>query len=69
MCRNHIHGDNGSECTAKWVREWLERVGVETLCIEPGSPWVKGYVESFNGMLQEELLGRQVFDTLLEANH
>ena len=59
--------DNGSEFTAKCVREWLGRVGVKTLFIEPGSPWENGYVESFNGKLRDELLAREAFDTLLEA--
>ena len=35
--------------------------------IEPGSPWKDGYIESFNGKLQDELLNREIFDTLLEA--
>ena len=35
--------------------------------IEPGSPWENGYVESFNGKLRDELLNREIFDTLLEA--
>ena len=43
----HIRSDNGSEFTAKCVREWLGWVGVKTLFIEPGSPWENGYVESF----------------------
>jgi len=64
---DHIRSDNGSEFTAKRVREWLERVGVKTLYIEPGSPWENGYVESFNGKLRDELLAREVFNTLLEA--
>ena len=51
---DHIRSDNGSEFTAKRVREWLERVGVKTLYIEPGSPWENGYVESFNGKLRDE---------------
>ncbi len=63
----HIRSDNGSEFTAKRVREWLGRVGVKTLYIEPGSPWEYGYVEFFNGKLRDELLEREVFDTLLEA--
>jgi transposase InsO family protein len=63
----HIRSDNGPEFTAKAVREWLGRVGVTTLYIEPGSPWENGYVESFNGKLSDELLDREVFDTLLEA--
>ena len=35
----YIRSDNGSEFTAKAVREWLSNVGVRTLYIEPGSPW------------------------------
>ena len=49
----HIRSDNGSEFTATKVREWLERVGVKTLFIEPGSPGENGYVESFNGKLRD----------------
>jgi putative transposase len=64
---DHIRSDNGSEFTATRVREWLGRVGVKTLSIEPGSPWENGYIESFNGELRDELLAREVFDTLLEA--
>ena len=63
----HIRSDNGPEFSAKAVRGWLGRVGVGTLYIEPGSPWEDGYVESFNGKLSDELLDREVFDTLLEA--
>ena len=37
------------------------------MCIEPGSPWENGYVESFNGKLRDELLDREVFYTLLEV--
>ena len=49
------------------MREWLARVGVNTLFIEPGSPWENGYIESFNGKLRDELLDREIFDTLFEA--
>ena len=45
----HIRSDNGPEFTAKAVRSWLERIGIKTLFIEPGSPWENGYNESFNG--------------------
>lgn len=64
---DYIRSDNGPEFTATRVREWLARVQVKTLFIEPGSPWENGYVESFNGKLRDELLNREVFDTLLEA--
>ena len=63
----HIRSDNGPEFTANAVREWLGRVGVTTLYIEPGSPWENGYIESFNGKLRDELLDCEIFDTLLEA--
>jgi putative transposase len=64
---DYIRSDKGPEFTATRVREWLARVEVKTLFIEPGSPWENGYVESFNGKLRDELLNREVFDTLLEA--
>ena len=63
----HIRSDNGSEFTAHAVRDWLKKVGVKTLYIEPGSPWENGYIESFNGKLQDELLKREIFYTLKEA--
>lgn len=63
----HIRSDNGSEFTAKAVRSWLKQVQVKTLFITPGSPWENGYIESFNGKLADELLAREVFDTLYEA--
>jgi putative transposase len=49
------------------VRKWLERLEIQTLFIEPGSPWENGYVESFNGKLRDELLNREIFMTLWEA--
>ena len=63
----HLRSDNGAEFTAKKVRQWLARVGVTTLYIEPGSPWENGYVESFNGKLRDELLNQEIFYTLREA--
>ena len=63
----YLRSDNGSEFTATAVRGWLAKVGVKTLYIEPGSPWENGYAESFNGKLRDELLDREVFDTVLEA--
>jgi putative transposase len=63
----HIRSDNGPEFTARRVREWLARLGVKTLFIERGSPWENGYIESFNGKMRDELLNREVFYTLKEA--
>jgi len=70
VCRgipDHIRSDNGSEFTAKMVRKWLNRLGVKTLFIDPGSPWENGYIESFNGKFRDELLNREIFTTLEEA--
>ena len=63
----HIRSDNGPEFTAEAVRDWLRRLGIGALFIEPGSPWENGYVESFNGKLRDELLNGEIFYTLKEA--
>jgi len=63
----HLRSDNGPEFTAKLVRRWLARLGVQTLYIEPGSPWENGYNESFNGTLRDEFLNGEIFYTLPEA--
>ena len=70
ICRgtpDHIRSDNGPEFTAEAVRNWLDRIGVKTLFIQPGSPWENGYVESFNGNLRDVVLNREIFYTLTEA--
>ena len=64
---DHIRSDNGSEFTSLAVRQWLDRLGVQTLYIEPGSPWENGYNESFNGKLRDEVLNTEIFYTLKEA--
>ena len=64
---DYLRSDNGSEFTARLVRNWLERVGVKTLFIEPGSPWENGYVESLNGKFRDEFLNGEIFYTLREA--
>jgi putative transposase len=64
---DYIRSDNGPEFTAIMLREWLTKIGVKTLFIEPGSPWENGYNESFNGKLRDELLNGEIFYTLKEA--
>ena len=63
----YIRSDSGPEFVAKAVRDWLSRLEVGTLFIEPGSPRENGYVESFNGKLRDELLNGEIFTTLQEA--
>ena len=63
----HIRSDNGPEFIAEAVKGWLARRGAKTLYIEPGSPWENAYSETFNSRLRDELLDREVFETLKEA--
>jgi len=63
----YIRSDNGPEFIAKRLRWWLKRHKIDALFIEPGSPWENGYIESFNGKFRDELLKREIFDTLYEA--
>jgi transposase InsO family protein len=62
-----IRSDNGPEFIAKNVRFFLQSMGVKTAYITPGSPWENGFIERFNGTLRDELLNREVFYTLKEA--
>jgi transposase InsO family protein len=51
-----IRSDQGPEFVAGAVKGWIGGVGAATACIEKGSPWETGYVESFNTRLRDELL-------------
>ena len=62
-----IRSDNGPEFIARAVRGWLAASGVGTLYIEPGSPWENAYSETFISRMRDELLDREVFANLKEA--
>ena len=63
----HLRSDNGSEFACEKVRTWLQELGAKPLFIEPGSPWENGYIESFNGKFRDEVLNREIFYSLQEA--
>ena len=63
----HIRSDNGSEFVARTLQSWLAQRQVETLYIEPGSPWQNGHVESFQGSLRDECLDRELMLSVAEA--
>jgi len=63
----YIRSDNGSEFTAKKVKEWLKDTGVITAYIEPGSPWENGYCESFNARMRDEFLNGELFGNMYEV--
>ena len=65
----HLRSDNGSEFIATKLRQFLKATEIETLYIEPGSPWQNGHGESFNDRLRDELLNAEIFAELLEAKY
>jgi putative transposase len=62
-----IRSDNGPEFIAQAIRRFLAQVDIETLYIEPGSPWENGYAESFHSRLRSELLDSEVFESVAAA--
>lgn len=62
-----VRSDNGPEFVAEAIRRWLAQVNVETLYIEPGSPWENGYAESFHSRLRDEFLAMEEFESLAVA--
>ena len=66
-CPVHIRSDNGPEFIARSLRQWFTHLAIAPLCIEPGSPWENGYVESFNGKFRYDYLDGELVYTLREA--
>jgi len=62
-----LRSDNGSEFRNKHLVKWLQEQGVNSLFIEPGSPWENGFVECFNGKLRDECLDEELFGSRGEA--
>lgn len=50
------------------VKEWLTQKGIQTLYIEPGSPWQSAKGESFNGRLRDVCLNIEWFESLRQAS-
>ncbi len=62
-----VRSDNGGEFAGSLLGSALEEMGSEVALIAPGSPWQNGKNERFNGILSQELLSREVWGNLLEA--
>lgn len=62
-----IRSDNGPEFIAQTIQGWFMKMGIESLYIEPGSPWENGYAESFHSRLRDEFLNLHDFADLREA--
>lgn len=63
----NLRSDNGPEFIAYAVKDWLKEKKIQTMYINPGSPWENAYIESFHDKLRDELLNRELFVNLLEA--
>lgn len=64
----NVRSDNGPEFVAKKVQQWAQTGQVGLCYIKPGSPWENGNVESFHASLRAELLDRELFFSVAEAN-
>ena len=62
-----IRSDNGPEFIAEPLREWLGKLDVGALYIEPASPRQNAFAESFNSRLRDEFLSLEEFDNLKAA--
>jgi putative transposase len=63
----YLLSDFNKVSVAYYVKHWRSSrlgAGTKTIYINPGSHWVYGYCESFNGKLRDELLKDEIFDTL-----
>lgn len=60
----HIRSDNSPEFIADALKSWLRRANVETLYVEPGSPWQNDYAESFPARLSDELLEQELWTSV-----
>ncbi len=62
-----IVSDNGTELTSNAILKWCGEHKVEWHYIAPGKPMQNGFVESFNGRMQDELLNETLFRNLAHA--
>tara|TARA_R100001126_G_C4847035_1_gene159998 strand:+ start:291 stop:1109 length:819 start_codon:yes stop_codon:yes gene_type:complete len=61
-----LRSDNGPEFISLAIADWAgTRTGL--FYIPPGSPWLNGYVESFNSRIRDECLNINSFYSLLHA--
>lgn len=59
--------DYGSEFAGRAMELWAKQKGVQLCFIRPGRPVENGFIESFNGRLQDECLDVEWFTSLEEA--
>ena len=62
-----IRSDNGSEFIAHIIQDWCFTAKVQTLYIEPGSPWQNRFIESFHSRFRDECLNQEIFFSIAET--
>jgi putative transposase len=62
-----LRSDNGGEFIAGSLAGLLAEANVDARFIDPGKPWQNGFIESFHGRLRDELLNRETFLSVKEA--
>lgn len=62
-----IRTDQGPEFRSLTFQKFIQKYGIRHEFTEKGSPWQNGNLESFNGKLRDECLGRNIFDNPLQA--
>ena len=50
------------------MRSFQHGMGVETILIEPGTPWQNPITETFHTRLRDDLLNQETFQTLKETD-
>lgn len=61
-----IRADNGREFIADSLLDWLGEQEVRGVFIAKASPWQNGINERFNGTMERELFGHEVYHSILE---
>ena len=62
-----IRADNGREFIADSLLDWLGEQEVRGVFIAKASPWQNGINERFNGTMEHELFGHEVYYSILEV--
>jgi putative transposase len=62
-----IRADNGREFIADSLLDWLGEQEVHGVFIAKASPWQNGINERFNGTMERELFGHEVYHSILEV--
>lgn len=64
-----IRADNGREFIATRLQDWLAEQQVRGVFIAKASPQQNSYTERFNGTMEYELFGHEVYYSILEVQH